>query len=219
LASVDELESLFDRFKSELGYRRVFRDGAVDGDGYAAASMRAVFILKEVNEPHADREWDLRAYIRDKARGQTWNNVARWTRTILHGATWTDCQAIDDLTRRETLRSIAVVNLNKEGAGATTHRPSLHLAARKARHLLARQVEILDPHVIVCCGSDTGDLAGDILYGLGPNEWERVYPGVWVAPRRIGKIAITMPHPQARRSSLDMHRGLQEALASIGSAL
>ena len=215
MASVSELEPLFDRFKSELRYRRIFRDGAVDVDGYCAAPMRAVFVLKEVNEPHADREWDLREYVRDGARGQTWDNVARWTLTILHGATWTDSQTIDDQTRRQTLRSIAVVNLNKEGAGAATHRPSLQLAARKARHLLARQIEILDPHVVGCCGSNTGDLAGEILYGLAPKDWERVYQGVWIAPTRIGKTAITMPHPQARRSARDMHEGLRGALARL----
>jgi hypothetical protein len=213
--AVYELDLLLDRFKSELGYRRVFLDGPIDADTYVGAPMRVVFILKEVNEPYADREWDLREYIRDKARGQAWNNVARWTRTILDGASWTDCQTIDDLTRREALRSIAVVNLNKEGGGSSTHRPSLRSAAQKARHLLARQIEILAPHVVVCCGADTGDLAGEILYGLTPKDWERVYRGVWIAPSRVGKTAITMPHPQARRAALDMHRGLRVALDAV----
>lgn len=215
MSTVDELDALFERFKTELGYRRVFRDGPIDADRYAASPVRVVFVLKEVNEANLDREWDLRKYIRDEARAQTWNNVARWTRTIFHGASWNDCLSIDDRTRREALCSIAVVNLNKEGGGPTTHLPSFQAAARKARHLLARQVEILDPHLVVCCGSDTGDLSGEILYGIGPMDWERVYPGVWVAPPRVGKAAITMPHPQARRSSFDMHRGLQMALKVV----
>jgi hypothetical protein len=123
MSTVDELESLFERFKSELAYRRVCRDGAVDAEAFASAKVRVVFVLKEVNEADPNGELDLRGFLRSGGRGQTWNNVARWTQTILRGVAWPECRVIDGQIRRETLRSIAVVNLNKEGGGATAHLP------------------------------------------------------------------------------------------------
>lgn len=50
--------------------------------------MRAKVCVDNVTP--AEAEWDPRSFIRDGCRGQTWNNVARWTRAALDRARWQD---------------------------------------------------------------------------------------------------------------------------------
>jgi hypothetical protein len=192
--------------------RRLFRDGPVDDAAYCSAPKRVVFVLKEVNETKPE-EWDLCQYVREEARGQTWNNVVRWVRTILWGATWDEVESVQP-DRGQILAPIAVVNLNKHGGGATTDPVRLKRAAEEARDLLVRQIEILDPHLVVSCGGQTGDLAGEVIFGFEPKEWKKVegHRGVWVGPSAAGRSLITVPHPQARRSAKGMHEGLVAAM-------
>jgi hypothetical protein len=88
------LDDLFVEWKRLSGGRRLFSDGPVDCVAYCTAPKRVVFVLKEVNETTAGAEWDLRQYVRDNARGQTWNNVVRWTRTIIDGAAWDAVESV-----------------------------------------------------------------------------------------------------------------------------
>lgn len=45
------------------------------------SDLKLMIILKEVNDRHGGG-WDLRKFLRDGARDQTWNNITRWVRGI-----------------------------------------------------------------------------------------------------------------------------------------
>jgi hypothetical protein len=207
------LADLFRRWPDETGCTRVFTDGPIDPDEYVDQPRRIVFVLKEVNELKDVTGWDLGELILEEDYGRTWNNVARWTMAILSATLWADLPVMNKETRTKILSSVAVMNLNKEGGGASTHGPSLRTAAERAQGLLREQIDLLDPHVVVCGGGQTGDLAGQLLGGWEPREWTKIQAGVWRAPSAAGRTVITMPHPQARRSGKTMYEGLLAALA------
>lgn len=53
------------------------RDGVVSEEDYMASTPKIAFILKEVNDPGGGG-WDLRKFVSEGGRPQTWNNIARW---------------------------------------------------------------------------------------------------------------------------------------------
>jgi hypothetical protein len=56
-------------------------DGVVSEEYYLNSSMKLCFVLKEVND-EGGGGWDLRQFIRDGARWQTWDNISRWVKCI-----------------------------------------------------------------------------------------------------------------------------------------
>jgi hypothetical protein len=211
------LSSLFSEWRARVD-GRVFADGAVDPEHYIAAPSRVTFVMKEVNEADPGKEWDLCELIWENTKGRTWNNVARWARAV-RGARWDDVADVSEEQRRLALRSVAVMNLNKEGGTATTDAGRLRKIAHSAADLLRRQISILDPHLVVCCGGQTGDLAGRLLFDFEAKSWRRVdgHRGVWVGPVVAGRAVVCVPHPQARRSAREMFDGLVAALRVVGA--
>lgn len=115
---VDEENSLFEAWSSQ---RESFvQDGIVDANEYARSRVKLLFILKEVNDQD-DGSWDLRQFLREGGRAQTWNAVTRWVEGIERLPCiepWNNLSEVDNDRRKRTLRKIAAVNLKKEpGAG------------------------------------------------------------------------------------------------------
>ncbi len=68
------------------------RDGIIDEASFQPHRPRILFVLKEPNDPGGGG-WDLRDFVRDGGRSQTWDNIARWVAGIenLPGETlWRD---------------------------------------------------------------------------------------------------------------------------------
>ena len=73
--SIREKENeLFTRWRGE--HHGFVSDGVVSEEDYDNSKIRLLFFLKEVNDPNGGN-WDLREFIQDGARSQTWNNIAR----------------------------------------------------------------------------------------------------------------------------------------------
>ena len=51
------------------------RDEIVDHEFYWKSGIKILFLLKEVN---GGEDWDLREFLREGGRKQTWDNVTRW---------------------------------------------------------------------------------------------------------------------------------------------
>ena len=88
-------------------------DGVVDENVFLSARYRIVYVLKEVN---GGKSWDLRDYIYNGARPQTWDNIARWTQGILsweRDFSWKELQENNEERRKTELKKIAAINLKK----------------------------------------------------------------------------------------------------------
>ena len=70
---------LFEQWKhSRSGF--VF-DGVVSECDYIKSNIKLCFVLKEVND-EGGGDWDLREFIQQGARPQTWDNITRWVKCI-----------------------------------------------------------------------------------------------------------------------------------------
>lgn len=209
------LTKLFDDWSASQPGSRLFEDGPVDARQYAGEPVRVLYVLKEVNVTPTEAAWDLRKYVRDGGRAATWNNVVRWTQAALGKAAWDKVVTIDKQARKDVLRRVAVMNLNKRGGEACTAYQRLRQAVLRDRAWLRAEVDILDPDLVICGGAITADLAGEEIFDVKADAWKEVGAGVWVACSPGGTDLVSMPHPQARRAACEMFDGLVAGLAVL----
>lgn len=183
---------------------RFFADGAVDPGTYATAPTRLVFVLRETNEADASRDWTLAGFLRGGAkctRPATWCNVARWTRAILTGLPPHEPVRADLAFRKDWLQWIAAVNLNKAGGSTQSDLDVVRQKARESAAELRKQIGILDPDLLVCCGRGTDDVVREVLETT--------------ADPRI----VAMRHPAAHRPPRELYAELVEKVRASGVKL
>ena len=116
-------------------------DGVVSENDYLNSAIKLCFVLKEVNDPDGGH-WDLREYIKEGARHQTWNNIARWVfciRNLDSEIKWSELEPIDDEFRRNALRSICAFNLKKSPGGHTTELASFGAVILEDKNYIINQ--------------------------------------------------------------------------------
>ena len=163
-----------------------------------------LFIGKELN---GWKDEDLRegcvflTWMRDIAqtgvfpKGATpnmWYHIGRWAMLLSEPEAELSALASCKASALQQIGTIAFTNVNKVWGKNHVDKAFYKLAEdERALSLLRREIEILRPKTIVCCG--TGWLV------------ERVVPDY------SGRL-ITMPHPGARKSTLGMLAQLREQL-------
>jgi len=166
--SISDLEEqLFSQW--QVSRERFVRDGVVSEKDYLESNPKIAFILKEVNDPDGGG-WDLREFIAEGARPQTWDNIARWVHGIRNRRSipnWSFYSQITNEFRIEILRSICAINLKKSPWTHTTDHASLKAVANEDGVYIQRQYEIYNPDLTICGG--TGDL---FKWGVGHDSKE-----------------------------------------------
>lgn len=212
-------DALFDEWRLHLANAsdEFIRDGAVCGETYESTWPRIVFMLKEVNDPGGG-DWDLREFLRSGGRGQTWNNVTRWTEGILalpEIRPWKDLDSIDNNARINALKKIAAVNIKKTPGGGAADVDGLHGFARANREFIRRQLDLYKPNLIIGCGSDvTGVLFEDVY---SEPEWHKTMRGKRYAA--LGSATyFDYYHPAARVSKKLLHAELIDSVRERAGA-
>lgn len=194
-------------------------DGIVDEEAYLASEPKLLFVMKEVNDPGGG-DWDLRQFVWDGARSQTWDNVTRWVRGIRQlpsELSWDQLGEITEEHRRDTLRSIAAINVKKSPGGHTTDNQALWEIANADKTHFNEQFHLYDPDVTICCGSVTSDIFhGLVDFAADPN-WLMTTRGIWFHERSSGKFVISYAHPEARVAACLLYYGIVDALREIGA--
>lgn len=217
---------LFDEWEARHGVR-LWRDGAVVATEYATQDPRILFVLKEANVSPDEQPTHLSKFLEQGGRAATWNNVARWACGILsglpdEGALGQLWQRPDGDFRRNWLCKIAVVNVNKIGGGGSAdHVRLLDLVEKNGfGGLLARQVHLLNPQVIICGGAWVPDVLGNASPLLVAGTWNQVSGGRATASAQVGKtngpVVVEMPHPGARMRAAELYEALRSALRLAG---
>ena len=124
-----EEERIFERLRRETP--DIVADGVVDETEFLAARYRIVYILKEAN---GGKGWDLRDFVYDGGRPQTWDNLARWTEGILSWEKdhpWEEMEqenearvrdaylfyalldAVREIERKKSISSKKIININE----------------------------------------------------------------------------------------------------------
>ncbi len=210
-------ELLFSEWK--VNRPKFVDDGVADEKTYMASSPKLLFVLKEVNDPgpHGGG-WDLRQFIREGGRAQTWNNVTRWVegiRRLSEEIPWKDLKKVNEESRRHVLHSIAVINLKKSPGGHTTDPAALFATAAEDKVYLNRQFSLYEPDVVICCGTDTSN-AFHRLVDLGSQpKWKPTRRGIWYHEFNPQKFVVSYSHPEARCADCLLYYGLVDALREI----
>lgn len=168
--------------------------------------------MKEVN---GGKDWDLREFLYDGGRSQTWDNIARWTQGILNldkEYSWEELLKDNKERRKTYLKKIESINLKKTYGGYTSVDKEISKAAMENREILKNQVNIYNPDIIICCGT-AGNFVNSIL---DPNEikWSMTQRGVEYIKYKE-KTILSFAHPEARIRDAYLHYVLVDAVREI----
>ncbi|MCC4790086.1 hypothetical protein AB6E39_20090 [Vibrio splendidus] len=207
-----EETNLFNRW---IGKREGFVvDGVVSEEHYMNSLLKICFVLKEVNDKGGGG-WDLRQFIRDGARWQTWDNISRWVKCFSEldtNVSWSELANITEDDRKNTLKSICAMNLKKSPGGHTTIKTSFNKAVAEDKKYIQEQYSLYNPDITVCCGT-----GWDLRWVLDLNESE-VYDttrGINWFLNTEGKAVVMFAHPSARVQDSLLVYGLADAVREI----
>ena len=190
-------------------------DGAVSEQDYLKSCPQIAFILKETNDPGDD--FDLRQFLRDGGRWQTWDNVARWVhgiRNLPSECDWSFYENLDERFRREMLRSIVAMNLKKSPGGSSTDSADLRTVAEDDAADIQKQYAIYDPDITICGGVEStgGAFRGLVHPGM---DWRQTTRGILWYRRSAQKYVVAFPHPEARVQDALLLYALLDAIKEI----
>ncbi|RZP54014.1 hypothetical protein D8T48_21120 [Vibrio vulnificus] len=202
-------------FNGWIGKREGFVvDGVVSEEHYINSSLKLCFVLKEVND-EGGGGWDLRQFIRDGARRQTWDNISRWVKCIAKldkDVNWSELANITEDDRKDTLKSICAMNLKKSPGGHTTIKASFNKVVAEDKEYIQKQYSLYNPDITVCCGT-----GWDFRWALDLDKTE-VYEtsrGISWFLNTEGKAVVMFAHPSARVQDSLLIYGLADAVREI----
>ncbi|MCK4225168.1 MAG: hypothetical protein KAX39_08295 [candidate division Zixibacteria bacterium] len=130
------------------------RDGIVDEDQFTKANRRILFVLRETNDFPESNEFrgDLRAFLSQTVKWQLWHTVGRWAYGILNNfPTYRESDSHKSI--RQGIRSVAIMNLKKITGGSWSDLDEINATAHRDKEFIRMEADIIDPQVIVACGT------------------------------------------------------------------
>lgn len=197
------LEKYVEVFKDSSPPQRINEFGIIDETRYDR-DKGILVVAKETdgwsNEDYAN-EWLFRAWMlkntREGLKGHArqhpvmWYNVARWISYISNQE-----QNIQNLAAQcsiDQIGTIAYTNMNKVRGGTHSGKEYYELAnARVSGEILQRELDIIQPKIILCCGTYEVFLQHQLCHEA---------------------VVIDMPHPGARKCKIGMLEKLRKELA------
>jgi hypothetical protein len=178
-------------------FRHLFyRDGIVNEAVYARQKPRLLFILAEPNGTKRNyasgEDPDLRRIFGERGLGKSIDlNLARWSAVVLDHTLKFFTPSRE--AARDALQRIAVMNLKKLAGGGLANLEAISVQAWRDRAFIRREVELIQPSVILTCGRTASRLfpwivTDDELSALKPDS-------IW----RLGRVPVLqVNHPSVR---------------------
>jgi hypothetical protein len=140
-------------------------DGPVVPTRYAAAKPRLLWVLRETN---GGGTWDLCDFLRDHSKlfgysrwHCTYGAVAKISFGLIKGLAADDIGKLGARDVVDTLRDVAVINVNKRGGEGRVARNKLAANAEDFKSFVELQIAALAPEIIIAAG--TASLLPDSL--------------------------------------------------------
>ena len=172
-----ELEKLFDEWRKrhisedysndKISKNNFIPDGIIDEASYMQSPKKILFIAKEAacldktekttaeenfEAAQNDGFWCRRVVLGEEKRGTGFSSgLALLANAILNENFETPEKDIS------ALRYVAFMNINKRGGVTECKTKLLRGYAKKYKDLIDREIKIISPDIIVCCGSDVRD--------------------------------------------------------------
>jgi len=191
-----EMESLFQEWEAahkRKGYERFIRDGIVSlEDWYGQPTPKICYLLKEAYSN--DAGYDLAKKLKNDNPWQMWKKVAVWTEAIFQafgdGKEY-DQERIQANIRRNTNR-IAVINVKKSNGQSESDYKELEDCAIEDRDFLCRELDIVNPDIIVC------GYTSHCLRAILGNDWKNNKTAMTLFGEWNGKLVIDYYHPASQ---------------------
>lgn len=186
-------------------------DGVIEENCYIVSQPRILFIFKEASLSNGNL--DLREVLRSGFRSETWDNITRWVegiRNISEDISWFKLVSMTVERRREVLRTIAVMNLQK----------SLLIEDPKKNSLINKeywnqQFSLYEADIIVCCGTDVKHVVHRLVNILRNPKWQVTSRGISYHEYLPNKHLIAYVHPEARVANNLLYYGIVDAVREI----
>lgn len=201
---------LFEKLRKDN--HAIVTDGIVDENQYLSSKYKILYVMKEVNGKGA---WDLKDFVNQGGRWQTWDNVARRTQGILNLDTeyrWEDLSVNNKERRLTYLKKIGSINLKKTGGGYTSNIKEISKAAMENREIIKNQIDLYKPDLIICCGS--GEDLVNAIYDPKEIKWSITKRGVKYI-KDEERLIISHAHPEARIKDAYLYYPLIDAVREI----
>jgi len=132
----------------EINPLLISKDGALNPDKYFSSPIRILFILKDTNDYAGG---DLASLLKNGPVYQMWHVLARWASGLMRSfPAYEEINNWEEMC--ESLWSVSVINLKKITGKSTAQNRDINVYAYRDRELLRRQIELLNPQLIVSCG-------------------------------------------------------------------
>lgn len=168
---------------------RFIADGIIHEPSYLDAPSKVLFLGKEPHDKQGGG-WDFREEWPKDPNWKHAQQIKRWSFGILNGfPAWEEVVSPPE----NTLMKVATMNVKKTGGGAASIYTDIEHHAIQYAELLRRQVEIIDPDVII------GGLRGYGLWEILIGENPKVHAAEGIGVFRWGRArVIDFFHPSNR---------------------
>lgn len=201
-------------------------DGIVDETVFCSLSKKVAFLLKETNGNNSDGErpselsdWDYRAWLQEKQAIGIESSGEKLYRTFYSLCMWVDVfydtiaektvsfedycadHRLEPENLRNNLTKTAIINLKKTWGGGSTQWKDLnsYLQNDAAKEVVQKQLDIIDPNVVICGSREVFDFAKQIFGS--PEESLPMNDGTTVSFFCANQMVfLDFYHPACRKS-------------------
>ena len=159
-------------------YKYAMYDGVVNEKIYCNASLKILWILKEVNDEDDYNQREVFDYkIKIETRGEGWwrtlDPIIYISYSLLNNfMNWEKMYYITEQPEMiNILKQIAYINLNKETGGSVSNNNALRTAYNKYKEIIRLQINIANPDIII--GGNTLQFLYED-YGIQENQIKAV---------------------------------------------
>ena len=194
-----ELEKLFDEWRKrhisedysndKISKNNFIPDGIIDEASYMQSPTQILFIAKEAacldktkktaeenfETAQNDGFWCRRVVLGEEKRGTSFfSGLALLANAILNENFETPEKDIS------ALRYVAFMNINKRGGFTECKTKLLRDYAQNYKDLIDREIKIISPDIIVCCGSGVRDCLSNVDSCKSVPVLEVYHPSYWL---------------------------------------
>ena len=210
---METLDSLFEKWEQRYPNDKFIYDGIINESLWNKAKWKILFLLKELNLAPRSYSDHLPSIIQKDFRltcnQEPWKEIGQWAYALLHYSarpSFTEAKQ----NCREACRSIAIANFKKVAGGNSSSASQIQRYARQDKEFLQKQINIIGPDIIVCCGKNMAfnlakelfDDANNADFICSQPESEKMLPGS--SYRGDRHIWIDFVHPSMRKGSREL---------------
>ncbi len=194
-------------------------DGVVNLSNFKG--LKIVYILKEVNDKNRKKDGDLRDYLAEGGRRQTWNNIALWTyglKNLKINYYWKDLEVKlnEPDFRKDQLQQICAFNIKKTPGHNKSNSNVIEKYGKEDREFIRKQFDIYsDCNLFICCGTPIAPIMRKYIVEERFDEWDITKKGIRYKTLGENKHLIWYSHPEARVDNNILYYGLIDSVREI----